>query len=171
MKNIVNNLLALLLVTVMSVSVKAQQDGAPEVEFAFELKVTLGESYSVGEMSHGNRFVIPITGGTFEGPNIKGTIIPGGADYQLIDSKRNRTELEAIYSIRTDDGVCIHVRNKGIIWNGKDLNGNDMFYFRTAPQFEAPANSKYDWVNNSIFLCTVGGWMDGGIILKIWRVK
>lgn len=149
----------------------AQNNDAPTLSFAFELKVTLGQSYSVGTMSHGERFVIPITGGTFEGPRIKGTIIAGGADYQLIDKERNRTELEAIYTITTDDGVNIHVRNKGIIWNGKDENGNESFYFRAAPQFEAPADSKYDWLNNSLFVCTVGGWMENGIILRIWKVN
>lgn len=155
---------------VVAINAKAQKE-APGLEYAFTLRVTLGEAFGVGEMSHGNRFVIPITGGTFEGENLKGTIIPGGADYQLQDQKRNRTELEAIYCIRTDDGVSIHVRNRGIIWNGKDAEGHDQFYFRTAPQFEAPADSKYDWMNNSLFLCTVGGWMEGGIVLDIWRVK
>ncbi|MCQ2203249.1 MAG: DUF3237 domain-containing protein [Bacteroidales bacterium] len=162
---------ALLMQLICAINVKAQNNDVPGVEYAFTLRVTLGESYSVGTMSHGERFVIPITGGTFEGEKLKGTIIAGGADYQLIDKQRNRTELEAIYSIRTDDGVNIHVRNRGIIWSGKDENGNDSFYFRTAPQFEAPADSKYDWLNNSIFICSVGGWFEGGIELKIWRIK
>lgn len=167
----IKTLIAVLAILACNLSAFAQNNDAPTLTFAFELKVTLGQSYSVGTMSHGERFVIPITGGTFEGPTIKGTIIAGGADYQLIDKERNRTELEAIYSIKTDDGVNIHVRNRGIIWSGKDENGNDAFYFRAAPQFEAPADSKYDWLNNSLFVCSVGGWMEGGIILKIWKVN
>ena len=90
----------------------------PQLEFALQLQVTLGETYQVGDTQHGQRIVITITGGTFEGPAIKGTIINGGADYQLANKALNRTELEAIYSIKTDDGVYIHVRNRGIIWNG-----------------------------------------------------
>ena len=85
----------------------------PQLEFALQLQVTLGETYQVGDTQHGQRIVIPITGGTFEGPAIKGTIINGGADYQLANKALNRTELEAIYSIKTDDGVYIHVRNRG----------------------------------------------------------
>ena len=50
----------------------------PQLEFVLQLKVTLGEVYTCGETQHGKRTVIPITGGTFEGPNIKGTIINGG---------------------------------------------------------------------------------------------
>jgi hypothetical protein len=150
--------------------VEAPKD-TPQLEFALQLKVTLGETYSCGETQHGRRTVIPITGGTFEGPNIKGTILNGGADYQLANAA-GRTEVEAIYSIRTDDGVNIHVRNRGIIASSKDAQGNPSFYFRCAPQFEAPADSKYAWLNNSLFLCAPS-FSSGfqGIVLNVWRVK
>jgi hypothetical protein len=143
----------------------------PQLEFALQLKVTLGEAYSCGETQHGRRTIIPITGGTFEGPNIKGTILNGGADYQLANAA-GRTELEAIYCIRTDDGVNIHIRNRGIIANTKDAQGNQSFYFTCAPQFEAPSDSKYAWLNNSLFLCRPS-FSQGfqGIVLNVWRVK
>ena len=64
----------------------------PQLEFALQLKVTLGEAYSCGETQHGRRTIIPITGGTFEGPKIKGTILNGGAVYQLANAA-GRTEL------------------------------------------------------------------------------
>ena len=144
----------------------------PQLEFALQLKVTLGETYSCGETQHGQRIVIPITGGTFEGPNIRGTIVNGGADYQLANKAQNRTELEAIYSIKTDDGVYIHVRNRGIIYDGKDVNGNPSFYFKAAPQFEAPADSRYAWLNNALFVCAPDFTQQfQGIVLNVWRVK
>ena len=146
------------------------QDKAPELEFALQLKVTIGEAYGIDNTQHGKRTIIPITGGTFEGPKLKGTIINGGADYQL--NTETRTELEAIYCIRTDDGINIHVRNKGIIYNGKDTEGNPTFYFRAAPTFEAPADSKYAWLNNALFVCTPEWRQDfKGIILNVWKVK
>ncbi|MBO7068090.1 MAG: DUF3237 domain-containing protein [Bacteroidaceae bacterium] len=144
----------------------------PLLEFVMQLKVTLGDAYSCGETQHGQRTVIPITGGTFEGPKIKGTILNGGADYQLANTALNRTELEAIYCIKTDDEVCIHIRNKGIIYNGKDAEGNPTFYFKCAPQFEVPTDSKYAWLNNALFICSPE-WSQNfkGIILNIWMVK
>ena len=146
------------------------QGKAPELEFALQLKVTLGEAYGIDNTQHGRRTIIPITGGTFEGPKLKGTIINGGADYQL--NTESRTELEAIYCIRTDDGINIHVRNKGIIYTGKDAEGNPTFYFRAAPTFEAPADSKYAWLNNALFVCTPEWSQDfKGIILNVWKVK
>jgi hypothetical protein len=163
----------ILLASVMTASAQvAELKDTPQLEFALQLKVTLGDSYDVGETQHGQRIVIPITGGTFEGPAIKGTIINGGADYQLANKALNCTELEAIYSIKTDDGVYIHVRNRGIIWSGKDDQGNPSFYFKAAPQFEAPADSKYAWLNNSLFVCAPDFTQQfKGIVLNVWRVK
>ena len=164
-------LIAVLLAFVLNASAQNQVGAdAPQLEFVMQLKVTLGETYSCGETQHGRRTVIPITGGTFEGPNIKGTILNGGADYQLANG--GRTEIEAIYSIKTDDGIYIHIRNRGIIASGQAEEGRPSFYFRCAPQFEAPSDSKYAWLNNSLFLCAPScsqGFQ--GIVLNVWRVK
>ena len=143
----------------------------PQLEFALQLRVTLSETFGINNTQHGRRTVIPITGGTFEGPGIKGTIINGGADYQL-NGADGRTELEAIYCIKTDDDIYIHVRNRGIIANGKDADGKPTFYFKAAPQFEAPADSKYGWLNNALFVCEPE-WTQAfkGIVLNVWKVK
>ena len=161
----------LLLAFTMNAAAQSDPPEAPQLEFALQLKVTLGEAFAIENTQHGRRTVIPITGGTFEGPGIKGTIVNGGADYQLANAN-GRSEIEAIYCIKTDDGVYIHVRNRGIITGGKDADGKPSFYFRCAPQFEAPADSKYGWLNNSLFLCAPGfspGFQ--GIVLNVWRVK
>lgn len=144
---------------------------APQMKFVMQLSVTIDGAYTVGDIPQGHRQIIPITGGTFSGPNIRGTIIPGGADYQLSADEGSRTQLEAIYSIRTDDGVNIHVRNCGIISNGKDENGKPTFYFRAAPRFEAPSDSRYAWLNNAIFVCAPSLGTPGTIILDVWKVE
>lgn len=147
-------------------SIAFAQDDNPQYEHVMTLNVTLGEAFSVGETVHGTRFVIPITGGTFEGPRIKGEILAGGADYQLQNPKLKRTDLEAIYCIRTHDGVNIHVRNNGII-----SEGTEGFYFWCSPKFEAPADSPYAWLSNGIYVCRPAGGEPGTIILKVWKVK
>ena len=78
-----------------------------------------------------------------------------------------RTEIEAIYCIRTDDGVSIHVRNCGII----KMGGEGGMYFKCAPKFEAPKDSKYAWMNECLFLCQPGMGEPGGINLDVWKVK
>ena len=153
----------MLFLSLFTLFVHAQnQEPAPQLEYVCELKVTCDPGYNVGPTAHGNRFIIPINGGTFEGPKMKGTVIPGGADHQLQGDKR--IELEAIYSIKTDDGVYIHVRNLGLMCfkNGEN-------YFRCAPKFEAPSNSKYDWLNNALFICVPAVKKDY-ISLKVWKV-
>ena len=172
MKKILLSMIAFVALSMSASAQVAEPQNTPQLEFVLQLKVTLGEAYTCGETQHGQRTIIPITGGTFEGPNIKGTIINGGADYQLNYKATGRTELEAIYCIKTDDGVNIHVRNRGIINSGKDEQGNPTFYFKAAPQFEAPVDSKYAWLNNAIFVCQPdfsGGFK--GIVLNVWKVK
>ena len=172
MKKILLSMIAFVALSMSASAQVAEPQNTPQLEFALQLKVTLGEAYSCGDTQHGQRTIIPITGGTFEGPNIKGTIINGGADYQLNYKATGRTELEAIYCIKTDDGVNIHVRNRGIINSGKDEQGNPTFYFKAAPQFEAPVDSKYAWLNNAIFVCQpdfATGFK--GIVLNVWKVK
>ena len=140
------------------------QDFTPSMEFVMQLRVTLGGVDRVGETPHGSRQSISITGGTFKGPKIEGTILAGGADYQL--SNGGRTEVNAIYNIKTNDGVTIHVRNNGLITSG--ANG---FYFYTSPHFEAPVDCKYNWLNNAIFICRVANeGFAGGIALNVWKV-
>ena len=163
-------LIQLLFVAIISNAQTNVPTETPQLEFVMQLNVTLDQPYSVGDIPNGRRTVIPITGGTFEGPLLKGTIINGGADYQIA-SKEGRTQIEAIYSIKTDDGVYIHVRNRGIICMGKDANGNPSFYFRAAPQFEAPVDSKYAWLNNAIFVCAPAPGKQGGITLNVWKVN
>jgi hypothetical protein len=172
MKKILLSMIAFVALSLSASAQVAEPQNTPQLEFALQLKVTLGEAYSCGDTQHGQRTIIPITGGTFEGPAIKGTIINGGADYQLGNKALNRTELEAIYCIKTDDGVNIHVRNRGIINSGKDEQGNPTFYFKAAPQFEAPVDSKYAWLNNALFVCQpdfATGFK--GIVLNVWKVK
>ena len=161
------------LLTACMIQVSAQSyppKDSPQLEFALQLKVTLGQAFSIENTQHGRRTVIPITGGPFEGPGIKGTIINGGADYQLANAQ-GRTELEAIYCIKTDDDVYIHVRNRGIIASGQDADGKPTFYFKAAPQFEAPADSKYGWLNNALVLCAPVWGQGEGITLNVWKVK
>lgn len=155
-----------LLLLVSAAPAGAQQtwpESAPGMEFVMQLKVTLGEVFSSGVTPHGRRTVIPITGGTFEGPRLKGTILSGGADYQL--SVGPRTELEAIYCIRTDDGTNIHVRNCGII--APQAGGA---YFMASPRFETASDSPYAWLNDGVYVCAPGSDPAfKGIVLNVWR--
>lgn len=122
----------------------------PRLEFAFEEIVTLGQAIPVGETPLGRRNIVPITGGTFSGPGIEGTIIAGGWDWQLTRAD-GCTEIEADYMIRTDDGVVINVINAGVLCPPQ---GGQATPARTQPRFEAP-KGRYEWLNRTAFIGTL----------------
>ena len=134
----------------------AQEANIPEAQFAFEEIVTLGPAVSPGKTPMGGRNIIPITGGRFEGPGfdgegIKGEIVPGGWDWQLIRAD-GCVEVEADYFLKTDDGVVINIVNKGALC--PPAQGTPPAPARTHPVFEAPIG-KYDWLNKSAFVGTL----------------
>lgn len=142
---------------------------APETEFVFEIRADLAPTVTVGETSDGMRQAIPITGGTFAGPDIRGEILPGGADYQLVRPDGVR-ELRAVYMIRTDDGALINVVNEGIIVEPAGDGGDA--YVMTTPRFRAPVG-KYDWLNKAVFLSRITGGSDEprAVYISVYRVK
>ena len=142
--------LAALAAGAMSVAVPAPAQDAPTLEFVFEEIVSLGEVTMPGATARGERIIIPITGGTFEGPEIKGAVIPGGWDWQLRRGD-GCTDVKADYFLQTDDGVVINVVNTGVICPGENGARAPV---RTHPVFEAP-RGKYEWLSQNAFIGTL----------------
>src|SRR5665213_1861955 len=94
----------------------------PQLELVFEETVTVGGSVPVGTTPFGQRSIVPITGGTVSGPNIKGTVMPGGWDWQLSTGGCNH--LKADYMLKTDDGVIINVLNQATLCDDTDPASN-----------------------------------------------
>src|SRR5580704_3047055 len=83
---------------------------APRLAFIFAAHVTVDPLLDLGEVGKGRRRIVPISGGEFSGPDMRGTVLAGGADWQIIRGD-GTAELEARYTLRTDDGALIYVRN------------------------------------------------------------
>jgi hypothetical protein len=142
---------------------------APATELAIELYVTLSPAVQVGESDHGTRQFIPITGGRFTGDGIRGEVMAGGADWQL-RRPDGVLEVNALYSLRTDDGAVIVVDNRGIIVPPAAGAGGAA-YIRTHPTFHAP-QGKYDWLNKTAFVGTITPAQGGGaVIIRAFRVR
>jgi len=129
----------------------AQQADEPGLKFVFEETVSLGKVVEVGKTVRGERRIIPITGGHFEGPSIKGEVMPGGWDWQLTRAD-GCTDVKADYFLKTDDGVVINVVNTGEICPGAD---GKPAVVRTHPVFEPPLG-KYEWLGRREFVGTLG---------------
>lgn len=118
----------------------------------FTETVTLGGSLSVGQSKRGNRNIIPITGGTVTGM-VQGSVLPGGADYQLIGGS---TVLDARYTLSTQDGELILVRNCGP-------------FGALIPLFETRADGPYAYLNDKDYLSSDPGSAAGGVSITFYE--
>lgn len=123
---------------------------APKLEFVFEELVTLGPSIHPGTTPFGDRNLVPITGGTFAGPRLKGKILNGGWDWQLT-TKTGCFKLHADYMIQTDDGAIINIVNQGTSCQSANQKPGRIL---TSPSFEAPVGP-YDWLNGGAYVGTL----------------
>jgi len=123
-----------------------------QAQHVFDANVTIAEMLNFGKSKHGERRVIPITGGAFKGPGIEGVVLPGGADWQLVRPDGD-VELYARYTLKTNDGALIQVQNRVLMHISKDSKAGP--YIRSVIDFEAPSAGPYDWLNHAIFLGTL----------------
>ena len=109
------------------------------------MDVKVGTPLNIGTVPHGTRRTAPLSGGTFEGPRLRGTILPdGSADWQLLRSD-GVLEMDLRVTLRTDDGALISMRSFGLrhgppeiiaaIGRGETVDPST-YYFRTMPRFE-----------------------------------
>ena len=56
----------------------------PQLDFIFAAHVSLDPPLDLGHMGKGGRRIVPIVGGDFSGPQMRGKVLPGGADWQVL---------------------------------------------------------------------------------------
>ena len=126
-------------------------------EFLCEVSVDLEEPLDMGATPHGVRRIYGVKGGTFEGPKLKGQVLPGGGDWLLLRPD-GAGELDVRATMRTDDGHIIYIYYRGILHASPEvaqgiLRGEapdpSEYYFRTAPFFET-GSEKYGWLNRTV---------------------
>ncbi len=149
----------------------------PGLEFCFRISVDVtGGIHEPGKTAKGIRKVVPITGGTFEGPNIKGKIVPGGYDWQLLRAD-GVVEIDARYMLETDDGDLITLTDTGLrhgrpevmqrLAKGEEVDAS-AYYFRSIPVFET-GNPQLAWLMQSVFIAT-GTRKPKHVFIDVWRV-
>ncbi len=131
------------------------------LDFAFALRVRVAAPLEFGNTHLGRRRIVPITGGGVEGPRLNGTVLPGGADWQIIRGD-GTAELEARYTLEADDGALIAVVNRGLrhgppevmerLATGASVDPGS-YYFRSSPVFETAAPA-HRWLTQSVFVAS-----------------
>ena len=86
----------------------------PRLNLIYRLEATVGDPQDVGEISAGHRRIVPLTGGTFSGPELRGTLLPGAsADWQII--LPDGTALGDVrYTLETERGDLLYVQSQGV---------------------------------------------------------
>ena len=153
----------------------------PELEHVADLTVRVGSPIEAGQVqglnSQGRRRIIPIIGGELLGPRLRGRILPGGADFQLIVSDRS-TVLEARYLVELEDGEHLYVQNRALRrGSAQDIArlarveevDPAAIYFRCLPSFEVSA-ARHDWLLHSLFVGT-GARFPDRVQLSFFRLS
>jgi muconolactone delta-isomerase len=149
----------------------------PRLTPLYRLEASLGQPLDLGETAHGHRRIVPLASGTFTGPSLSGTLVPGAsADWQTV--LPDGTALGDIrYTLRTDRGDLLDVRSRSVrhgtaevlarLGRGEDVDPSE-YTFRAATQIETAATD-LDWLNKGVFI-SVAGRQAAGVIYETYLV-
>jgi hypothetical protein len=140
------------------------------------LQVAVSGAQKIGAVPHGTRVTAPVPSGHFEGPRLRGKVLPGGADWTLLRGD-GVLELDLRLTLETEDGALIHMTSFGLRHGPPEvlaaLSRGEVvdpatYYFRTTPRFET-AHPKYAFLNRLLAVAS-GDRRAGGPIYTIDEV-
>jgi hypothetical protein len=144
----------------------------------YRLQATLGEPVDLGDSGRGRRRIVPLTGGTFTGPTIRGELLAGAsADWQIV--LPDGTAIGDIrYTLVTSDGEVLYVQARSTrhgsadvlarLGRGEDVDASE-YTFRAYTQIETAA-SELGWLNKGVFI-SVGGRQPSGVVYETYLVE
>jgi hypothetical protein len=148
----------------------------PSLQLLYTSRVEVETPLELGRSPYGERRIINIKGGSFSGPKLSGRVLPGGADWQIIRFD-GITEVEARYTLETDDGALIYVSNWGLrhgpeevmarLAAGQKVDASE-YYFRTTPIFET-GSPEYLWLNGLVAIAA-GQRLANEVIITVYEV-
>lgn len=142
----------------------------------FRAEIELAAAQELGAGPLGRRRIIAITGGRFLGERLSGRVLPGGADWQVIRAD-GVAHLDARYTLETDDGALIYVRNHGYRHGPEAVLGRlaagenidpAQYYMRTTPLFET-GDPRYAWLNRIVCVAS-GARRPAAVELEVFEV-
>lgn len=130
-------------------------------EFLLDFTLEAQRPTTVG-FPGGERSIVTVTGGAFQGPRLKGTISPGGGDWIVQRSDGSRV-LDVRIVMTTDDEQRIYVT-----WRGIAYTENGTLIARIVPTFET-GSAKYAWLNRVV---SVGVYRPkaGAVAYRVFRI-
>jgi hypothetical protein len=145
-------------------------------EFLYTVTVRLAPAREIGETPRGHQPFFAITGGSFEGPRLRGEVLPG-AGGRLRFRPDGVFEMDIGAILRTDDDALIHVRTTGLRRASPEVLARlarrepvdpAEYYYRIAPEFDTAA-TRYMWLN-SILAVGIGERLPEGVRYKVFEI-
>lgn len=146
-------------------------------QLLFTLTITLHPIQEVGVTPLGQRRIVPVSGGTFDGARLRGTVLPlAGADWLLMRSD-GVFQQDVRLMLQSDDGALIGMSYRGVRHASGDVSARlargehvdpSEYYLRTAPFFETAA-PRYAWLNNIVSV-GVGERLPDGVIYTVFEI-
>jgi Protein of unknown function (DUF3237) len=135
------------------------------------LRVKVAATQNIGAGPLGTRRTAPLSGGTFEGPRLRGSVLPAGSADWLLLRADGVLELDLRVTLQTDDGALISMRSFGLrhgppeviaaIGRGETVDPST-YYFRTTPRFET-AHPAYSFLNRLVAVAAGDRRADGPV--------
>ncbi len=148
-----------------SVSLGAQAPAGDEglkSELLIDLALDTQPANNVGSPGV-NRVIVPVSGGTFEGPKLKGTVVGPGGDW-IVRRPDGSSVLDVRIILQTDDNQKIYMTYRGISYTPQ----GGAQYWRIVPVFETGAE-KYAWLNNVVSV-GIHRVMPGKVAYRIFQI-
>jgi len=150
----------------------------PQLRQVYRLEAAVGQPFDLGNTAVGHRRIVPLTGGTFIGPELNGTVLPGAsADWQTV-LPDGTTIGDIRYTLQTDGGDLLYVQSRGVrhgpaavlarLARGADVDPRE-YTFRTSTQIQTAA-PQLDWLNKGVFV-GVGARQPEGVVYETYLVE
>ena len=145
-------------------------------EFLCSIEACVGPIVSLGMGPYGERRVVDILGGRVEGPGLHGTIVPGGADWQVVRAD-GVVDIDAHYALLMDDGARVEIVSSGMRFGPPEVlqalhRGEPVdpsaYFFRTFIRFQTGA-PRLDHLNRTLAVA-IGARRDASVELTLHRV-
>lgn len=129
----------------------------PGLDLLARFRIHVDPIVDLGVTPWGTRRIIPIVGGSFDGPRLSGSILPGGGDWQVVHPD-GVADIDTRYTLNTEDGALIHLTTTGLrhgppeamarLARGEVVDPNE-YYFRLVLRFET-GDENYTWLNRTL---------------------
>ena len=148
----------------------------PRREYLMTYRADLKDPIDIGAVPSGNRRIFDVTGGSFEGPRLKGRLLPSGGDWLLIGTD-GIGRLDVRGTFETEDGAHVYAQYFGVLvlneavmgtlTQGRETQYGDT-YFMTQPRFET-GHPDYTWLN-SVVAIAEGRVLPNAVEYRVFQV-